>query len=379
MNLPQEQARAIKRPIECPEDKEQQAFLEGVKKICPNATILSATFQQPQQTPSPPDQLPKTISSLFDPKYKTMTSARLSVECKSVFDSIKVTKAEADFLAKSTSLQSECPLWYQHRIGRLTASKFGLICRTTIDSPSQSLVSSILIHKHINSAPIVWGRKNEAIAREQYKKLMKHSHQNFSVKVTGLHINPAYPHLGASPDGLVSCDCCGEGMVEIKCPYSIKDLPPVAAVNNRNFFMSKDENGMHLKKSHAYFYQVQGQMAICERSYCDFVCWTPEGTAIERICKDQAFFDVVKEKLDEFFVKVILPRVLTGEEARSNGDVSNDVEESFCYCRKGEFGRMVACDNPHCKVEWFHFKCVGLTSEPTGSWYCPDCKCTLQH
>ena len=61
------------------------------------------------------------------------------------------------------------------------------------------------------------------------------------------------------------------------------------------------------------------------------MCWTLEGTAIERICRDQAFFDVVKEKLDEFFVKVILPRFLTGEDTKSNGDVFDDVEkENFC-------------------------------------------------
>ena len=134
---------------------------------------------------------------------------------------------------------------------------------------------------------------------------------------------------------------------------------------------------MHLKKSHAYFYQVQGQLAICERNYCDFFCWTPEETAIERILKDQAFFDGVREKLNEFFVKVILPRILIGRITESSEKESDG--DTFCFCQKGEFGQMVACDNPACKIEWFHFKCVGLTSEPTGSWYCPDCRCTFPH
>jgi hypothetical protein len=34
---------------------------------------------------------------------------------------------------------------------------------------------------------------------------------------------------------------------------------------------------------------------------------------------------------------------------------------------------MVACDNPECPIEWFHFACVGLTEQPKGKWYCPDC------
>ena len=27
------------------------------------------------------------------------------------------------------------------------------------------------------------------------------------------------PRLGASPDGVVQCECCGNGVLEIKCPY----------------------------------------------------------------------------------------------------------------------------------------------------------------
>ena len=31
-------------------------------------------------------------------------------------------------------------------------------------------------------------------------------------------INDDYPHLGASPNGTIDCDCCGKGLSEIKCP-----------------------------------------------------------------------------------------------------------------------------------------------------------------
>jgi len=48
-------------------------------------------------------------------------------------------------------------------------------------------------------------------------------------------------------------------------------------------------------------------------------------------------------------------------------------EPTYCICNRVSFGEMVGCDNPDCKVEWFHFECVGLTSPPKGKWYCPDC------
>ena len=35
---------------------------------------------------------------------------------------------------------------------------------------------------------------------------------------TGLHISANYAHLGASPDGIIDRDCCGKGLVEVKCP-----------------------------------------------------------------------------------------------------------------------------------------------------------------
>ena len=102
--------------------------------------------------------------------------------------------------------------------------------------------------------------------------------------MTGLHINPQYPHLGASPDGLISCSCCGNGLLEIKCPYSKRNLDPTQIVDS-SFYLKPTESGLKLSKVHDYYHQVQGQMTICERSYCDFVCWTPLGMHIEWIVK----------------------------------------------------------------------------------------------
>lgn len=37
------------------------------------------------------------------------------------------------------------------------------------------------------------------------------------------HIKPSFPHLGASPEGIVQCECCGNGVLEIKCPYNARE------------------------------------------------------------------------------------------------------------------------------------------------------------
>lgn len=50
-------------------------------------------------------------------------------------------------------------------------------------------------------------------------------------------------------------------------------------------------------------------------------------------------------------------------------------DEIYCICRQVSFGNMIGCDNPECKIEWFHYDCVGLKEppDPKSSWYCPDC------
>lgn len=54
---------------------------------------------------------------------------------------------------------------------------------------------------------------------------------------------------------------------------------------------------------------------------------------------------------------------------------SNDLSNGgvYCVCKKDIPGRMIACDNTACYIEWFHYSCVGITRAPKGKWYCPNC------
>ncbi|GMR48545.1 hypothetical protein PMAYCL1PPCAC_18740, partial [Pristionchus mayeri] len=51
-------------------------------------------------------------------------------------------------------------------------------------------------------------------------------------------------------------------------------------------------------------------------------------------------------------------------------------EPVYCTCNQVSFGEMVCCDNPDCKVEWFHFQCVGMTAGPPQhvKWFCEICR-----
>lgn len=48
-------------------------------------------------------------------------------------------------------------------------------------------------------------------------------------------------------------------------------------------------------------------------------------------------------------------------------------EPTYCFCNQVSYGEMIACDNPDCKIEWFHYGCVGIKERPKGKWYCSNC------
>ncbi|ELQ75032.1 Chromatin remodeling protein, contains PHD Zn-finger, partial [Trachipleistophora hominis] len=59
----------------------------------------------------------------------------------------------------------------------------------------------------------------------------------------------------------------------------------------------------------------------------------------------------------------------------SKEDVNNNIKQpKYCLCRASAFGDMIRCDDPGCKVLWYHFECVGLVHTPKGNWYCSTCK-----
>lgn len=60
------------------------------------------------------------------------------------------------------------------------------------------------------------------------KYMESKSHIDFKVQLSGLVINPSYPYIGASPDGVFTCSCCGEELLEIECPLKYWDVSPIS-------------------------------------------------------------------------------------------------------------------------------------------------------
>lgn len=139
------------------------------------------------------------------------------------------------------------------------------------------LVKRLLTRKDLSFIPAIkWGIEHEEEAREAYNLKMSSSHAGFECSLAGLVINPLYPYLGASPDVFSHCNCCGDGITEIKCPFSVKDGKPEDLKGEKNIIF------VGLVQSHKYYTQVQGQLEVSGRDFCDFVVWTPNGLFIQR-------------------------------------------------------------------------------------------------
>ena len=54
-------------------------------------------------------------------------------------------------------------------------------------------------------------------------------------------------HLAASPDLLIECTCCGEGLLEIKCPYSIANECPT--IENLPYLVTTNDKMVLEKKT----------------------------------------------------------------------------------------------------------------------------------
>lgn len=176
--------------------------------------------------------------------------------------------------------------WDNQRKGRATASRFSeIVTPSKLKFSTQSrgyaieLASQILgieTPPRLPTFDMEIGTEREPIAREEYAEL-----NEVTVDEVGFCLPDDSDRWGCSPDGLIESD----GLLEIKCPRAetIMDwylrgvMPP------------------------EYMSQVQGQMWVTGRKWCDFFAWHPEIEPFQiRVEADEAYHDALAEALPKF-------------------------------------------------------------------------------
>jgi YqaJ-like viral recombinase domain len=138
---------------------------------------------------------------------------------------------------------------------------------------------------------IQWGIQNEETALVTFQKL------------TSMHVEPIglWPHhsrvTGASPDGLIKEK---NAAVEVKCPYSARNISIAGACKNKNFCLRATDDDGHLihHPDHAYDHQVQGQMHLTNTDLGYLVGYSTVEVAVVEIARDDSWTDNIPKPVD---------------------------------------------------------------------------------
>jgi putative phage-type endonuclease len=186
------------------------------------------------------------------------------------------------------------PAWRAARLGKVTASRIGdVITRTKVGyGAARATYAAQLVAERLTgvasegfvSAAMQWGVETEAHARARYA--FEH---DLEVRQVGFLDHPTMAFCGASPDGLVGED----GLVEFKCPTTATHLQTL---------LGEPPPVKHLA-------QVQWQMAVTGRGWCDLVSYDPRAPfelqlLTRRIHRDAALISGLEAEVVGFLGEV---------------------------------------------------------------------------
>ena len=345
--------------------------------------ILSLTEEYCERFTTASDHLPPLLQDLYEPDYLDLNYTQLLGKVENVCREA-ISEEQVSHLEELTRGQAKNKQWFKYRAGCITASQFHQVCHTDPHQPSLSLVRKVCYPEsyRFTTDATAYGSTHEDQAIEAYKSRMD-GHVGLNIKACGLFVDRKAPYLGASPDALVHCTCCGLGIVEVKCPWSARDAASLEEVaeQQKDFCLQKTATGsLHLATDHPYYLQCQLQLHVTRRAYCDFAVWHSAGLHVERIAPVDQQLNLVKA--DHFFRLCILPELAGKWYTRSHtilptDELADDADEddpgTWCYCQESRGGDMVGCDNKNCPIKWFHVSCLQMAAVPSGKWFCPTC------
>ena len=265
-----------------------------------------ATQILPLPLPEPDTPQPNLISLIKKHYCPGMTAKEVMAELAPEVDDALASKVES-----ATRGQADNTEWFHQRLGRLTASKFHDASRCK--GNGRYIVRSVLGNGgHVKTDAMAHGIEHEGAARQLYIETHLATHKKGLCVESGLHLCLSNPRYAASPDGLVSCQCCGEGLLEIKCTSKFKHLTVCEVASQPGYHFEQDENGQPvLKQNSSWYDQVQGQLYVTQREWCDFVLYTLNGPlSVQRIYVDEDWVASTIPKLDIFFDSKIFPALL---------------------------------------------------------------------
>lgn len=196
--------------------------------------------------------------------------------------------------------------------GRITASNLKNCFEASSTDPCIATINRLINPTKLDDVPnMKYHNKYRKRAIDHYLKITAPDHDNFQYSACGLIINQKYPYFAASPDGLVNCECHGDGCIVIKCLKILSSGASMDVLTSKpNNILNKQETGYSIEETHEFFYQIQLQIHLVELEYCDFIIWSPNEILPLRIYPDIDFWNEAFEKASTFHKSVVMPELL---------------------------------------------------------------------
>ena len=191
-------------------------------------------------------------------------------------------------------IEQGTPEWQALRVGKLSASRVADMLATVKTGESASrknLKADLIVERLTNqktesftNGAMSWGVETEPQARAAYEVMTG----NFVDQIAFVD-HPTISMFGCSPDGLVD----DEGLIEIKCPNSATHLEYL-------------ETQTIPKK---YITQMQTQLCVTGRQWCDFVSFDPRlpeplNLLIIRVERDEEYISMIESEAIKFLQEV---------------------------------------------------------------------------
>jgi putative phage-type endonuclease len=205
-------------------------------------------------------------------------------------------------------LEQRTDEWLQARVGKVTASGFKHVLARNKPTAAQAkagepgnpsadrttyLWQQVIERLTGQPAPVArtmamqWGTDQEPAALQAYNEA-----HLVSIEAVGFVQHPTLA-VGCSPDGLVTEDMAATGLVEIKCPFN--------SANHLETWLS----GM----PEEHMAQIQGQMWLTGREWCDFVSFDPRmpydlKLYVQRVQRNPEFIAGLEREIITFLSEV---------------------------------------------------------------------------
>lgn len=181
--------------------------------------------------------------------------------------------------------------WLALRAGKVTASKVADVMSSITTAGYKNYLADLVVERltgkkteSFTNAAMQWGVDQEPIARAEYEVKTG----NFVDQIAFVD-HPTIANFGCSPDGLVGND----GLIETKCPNTATHIDYV----------------MQDKVPTKYIPQIQCQLAVTGRKWCDFVSFDPRlpdglQILIVRLERDDEYIEKLEARVVKFLDEV---------------------------------------------------------------------------